>query len=61
MTWRLMPDPIHYKKPGVEIIRAVAQALYEDCAGWVTKAQLLRGLMTLKQLKSKVRLLPAPW
>lgn len=61
MTWRLMSDAIIYKKPGVEVIRAVAQALYEECAGWVTKAQLLRGLLTLKQLKSKVRLLPAPW
>jgi hypothetical protein len=61
MTWRLMPEAIHYKKPGVEVIRAVTQELYEDGAGWVTKAQLLRGLMTLKQLTSKVRLSPAPW
>lgn len=61
MTWRIMPDAINYEKPGVKIIRAVAQAVYEECAGWVKKAQLCRGLLTLQQLKSKVRLSPAPW
>jgi hypothetical protein len=61
MTWRIMPEAIMYEKPGVKIIRAVAQSVYEECAGWIKKAQLVRGLLTLKQLKSKVRLSPAPW
>ncbi len=61
MTWRIMPEAINFKRPGVAIIRAVAQAVYEDCADWVKKGQLLRGLLTLKKLTSKVRLSPAPW
>jgi hypothetical protein len=60
MTWRIMPEAINYEKPGIYIIRAVAQAVYEECGGWVKKAQLLNGLSILKQLKSKVRLSQVP-
>ena len=55
-----MPVAINYEKPGIYIIRAVAQAVYEECGGWVKKAQLLNGLSILKQLKSKVRLSQVP-
>lgn len=61
MTWRIMPEAINYEKPGVKIISAVAQAVYEECTGWVKKAQIYRGLLSLKSLKSKVKLSPAPW
>lgn len=61
MTWRIMPEAINYEKPGLDIIRAVAQAVYEECRGWVKKAQLFRGLLILKQLNSKVRLSQVPY
>jgi len=62
MTWRILREPACiYTKPGVKTIYAVADTVAEECAGWVTKGQLVRGLLTLKQLRSRVRLAPVPW
>jgi hypothetical protein len=45
-----------YIKPGIVHIRDVAEEIYREGGGFVTKQQLLRGLMTMKSKTKWTRL-----
>lgn len=56
MTWGKNLDETDYCRPGIVDIRYVAEEVYREAGGFVTRQQLERGLMTMKRRTNRERL-----
>ena len=56
MTWRTDAPPTEYTKPGVDVIRFVAEQVSSEADFIVTPRQLETGLMALKRLKQRAKI-----
>lgn len=50
MTWSPLETPTAYIRPTITIIREVAKSVAPSVAGFINEAQILKGLMAIKQV-----------